>query len=338
MSVLSDQAEALRALVAQQREQTPTSNSALAAALAAAVGEMAPQPVVVQPRAMPMMTPMQPAAPQQRTARIIAVTSGKGGVGKSNMAVNLAVRLAQRGRKVILLDADLGTANADVLCDVAPNATLAHVVAGRCTLERAMTEAPGGFRLVAGSSGLATMAALEAEERERLIQGIYGLACAAEVVIIDTGAGVGPNVLGFAACADEVLVVTTPEPTAITDAYAVIKTLARQKRSARVRVLVNMASGDSEGRQVFERIDAVCRRFLDLAPRYVGAVPHDPTVGLSVRRRRPFVLLHPHGRAAIAVDLLAQRLGQGIGAGAQGGLLTRLKGWLRGDEVQEPTD
>ena len=265
-----------------------------------------------------------------RRARIVAVTSGKGGVGKSNVAVNLAVRLSQMGRRVVLFDADLGTANADVLCNITPSGTIAHVVAGRTTLQNAMIEAPGGFQLIPGASGLAAMASLSEFERERLIQQIQELQNEADVIIVDTGAGVGPNVLSFAVAADEVLVITTPEPTAVTDAYAVIKTLIRQKRDIDLRLVVNMVRDASEGKAVFDRIDAVCRRFLSTSPRFAGHILHDPRVPQAVRKRKPFVLDCPTADASNGIGQLAHRLDRHAAEPRGEGLLHRVAMWVAG--------
>jgi flagellar biosynthesis protein FlhG len=267
-----------------------------------------------------------------RRARIVAVTSGKGGVGKTNIAVNLAIRLTQMGRRVVLLDADLGTANADVLCNLMPSGTLAHVVAGRTTLADAMVEGPGGFRLIPGASGLAQMAALSEFERARIIQDVEQLQAEADVILIDTGAGVSPNVLSFAAAADELLVVTTPEPTAITDAYAVIKTVARQRGNSgvEVRLLVNMVRDTAEGKAVFDRIDSVCRRFLNLSTTYAGHVVSDARVVAAVRKRRPFVLESPNADASRCVAQLAHRMDRHAAEPRGGGLLQRMANWMAG--------
>lgn len=265
-----------------------------------------------------------------RRAITIAVTSGKGGVGKSNIAVNLAIRLTQLGRRVVLMDADLGTANADVLCDLQPTGTIAHVAAGRRTLAETLMEAPGGFRLIPGASGLAQIAAMSEFERARLLQMVQEIEAEADLILIDTGAGVGPNVLSFAAGADEMLVVTTPEPTAITDAYAMIKTVCRQRGSANARVVVNMARDAAEGRAVFERINAVSRKFLDLELRYAGHVVADARVGQAVRKRRPFVLDSPGCDAAACIGQLAHRLDRNAAEPRGAGLLERISGWLAG--------
>ena len=267
------------------------------------------------------------AAPRRR-ARIVAVTSGKGGVGKSNVAVNLAIRLAQMGRRIVLLDGDLGTANVDVLCNLPPGQSLARVVAGQQTLAQALVDAPGGFRLVRGASGLAQLAALGEFDRTRLMRQIQELEEDADLVLIDTGAGVSPNVLGFAMGADQLLVVTTPEPTAVTDAYAVIKTTHAKRQDMAVHILVNMVRDSAEGRKVFHRLDAVCRRFLDLNVRYAGHVLWDPNVSIAVRRRQPFMLANPRSPASACIDQLAQRMNRHAAAPRRTGWFGRATTWL----------
>jgi flagellar biosynthesis protein FlhG len=255
-------------------------------------------------------------------ATVIAVTSGKGGVGKTNMAVNLSVCLASAGRRVVLFDADLGTANADLLCDLQPEFSLAHVVAGRKTIKQVMVEAPGGFALIGGASGLAKMAALSTYERQRLIEQTRLLEASADVIVIDTGAGISPNVLGFVCAADQQLVVTTPEPAAVTDAYALIKAASRQRDGLRPQVVVNMVHSHEESREVFGRISAVCERFLRVSPCLLGGVPNDDAVRRAVYRRSPFVLESPRCPAALSVEAIARRL-----AGAERAPDGR--GWLR---------
>ncbi len=287
------------------------------------------------PPGSPLM--MEAASPSGRTvrgpatsatARTIAVTSGKGGVGKTTLSVNLAVQLSSMHRRVLLLDADLGTANADVLCNLSPASTLAHVVAGRKRLEDVLIDAPGGFRLVPGASGLAQMAALSEFERSRLLAQLHQLESRADVILIDTGAGVSPNVLGFLVAADEVLVVTTPEPTAVTDAYAVIKTLYRQKPNASVSLLVNMVRDEVEARQVFSRLSAVCRKFLQMSLRYAGHLQLDPRVQMSIRRRQPFALDASASAARSGLSRLAHRMDRHATPVRSEGLFRRMASWL----------
>lgn len=261
-------------------------------------------------------------------ARVVAVTSGKGGVGKTSVAVNLAVRLSQMGRRVVLLDADLGTANADILCNLFPKNTLSNVVAGRSTLADTLVDAPGGFRLVPGVSGLARIAALGEFERARLIQQMSQIERDADVVLVDTGAGIGPNVLGFTACSDQQLVVTTPDPTAMTDAYAVIKTVTRRRDNCDISLLVNMVHSEVDARSAFDRIDGVCRRFLGLQLSYAGYLIHDDRVARSVRCRRPFVLESPHCQASACIGHLAHRLDCRAVEPQDLGLLQRMSNWF----------
>ncbi len=181
-------------------------------------------------------------------ASVIAITSGKGGVGKSNIAVNLAIKFAKAGKDVVLLDADLGLANADVLCNVDLAANLSHVIARKRELRDVLTLAPGGFRLIGGASGLARMADLSDDDRQRLVTALVELEEQTDVILIDTGAGISPNVLSFTRAADQVLVITTPEPTAITDAYAVIKVVSRESNDRRISLLVNQVQSSIEGR------------------------------------------------------------------------------------------
>ncbi|QDU33190.1 Flagellum site-determining protein YlxH [Poriferisphaera corsica] len=298
------------------------------------------------------MDEIETAAPPRR-ARIIAVSSGKGGVGKTTMSVNLAVQLSKLGRKVVLLDADLGTANADVICNVAPSNNLAHVVAGRKTIDQAIINAPGGFELIPGASGLAQIANLSDFERARLMQQIKTLEDTRDVIIIDTGAGVSPNVLGFLAAADEILLVTTPEPTAITDAYALVKTLSRKvdmtgtgrtgsqvggaatgetviPTGSGLRILVNMVRDEAEAKIIYDRISAVCKKFLGISPRFAGHIVSDPRVQLSIRRRKPFTLESPNTMASNCMNQLAHRMDRHATEPPSAGLLKRMAAWLAG--------
>src|SRR5437667_2892341 len=266
------------------------------------------------------MTALMDQATQLRTlasserahASVIAITSGKGGVGKSNIAVNLAIKLASAGKHVVLLDADLGLANADVLCNVELPYNLSHVIARKKELSEVMIEAPGGFHLIGGASGLARMADLTDFDRQRLVDALGELEQRCDIILIDTGAGISPNVLSFTRAADHVLIVTTPEPTAITDAYAVVKVISRDGCERRLSLLVNQTRAPGEGRVVHERIAKVARQFLGVSVLDAGSIPLDDQGSLAVRKRMPFVLGSPRCPASGSIGQLAIRLEQGV--------------------------
>jgi flagellar biosynthesis protein FlhG len=268
---------------------------------------------------------------RQRTrATVIAVTSGKGGVGKSNIAVNLAIKLASAGKEVVLLDADLGLANADVLCNVDLPSNLSHVISRKRELADVMVDAPGGFKLIGGASGLARMADLTDYDRQRLVTALAELEARTDVILIDTGAGISPNVLSFTRCADHVLVVTTPEPTAITDAYAVIKVISREDPDRPMSLLVNQVRENGEGRMVYDRIAKVAKQFLQVNVLDAGYVNSDPEVPNAVRRRTPFLLLSPRCPASICIGQLAMRLERGVGPTIEGaGFFNRMSRWFK---------
>jgi flagellar biosynthesis protein FlhG len=284
---------------------------------------------------LPTRTPR--AAPRLvRLAKAIAVTSGKGGVGKSNLAVNLAVAMSTRGLKVCLLDGDLGLANADILCNLAPRLTLEHVMAGKCRLADVMMLAPGGFRLIPGASGVARLADLAADSRQALLEQLAALERVADVLIIDCGAGISANVVGLASAANTVVVATTPEPPAITDGYAMVKLLLTQVAHARVELVVNMVQDDREGHSVFRRIERVAATFMKRSPTFGGSIPMDMNVANAVRQRIPFVLLAPESPATRAIGRLASRLLQDEPPSdapdpittTQGGFFLRFASWL----------
>jgi flagellar biosynthesis protein FlhG len=276
-------------------------------------------------------TQLRSLVQDRRRATVIAITSGKGGVGKSNIAVNLAIALAAAGKGVVLLDADLGLANADVLCNIDLPCNLSHVIARKKELKDVMVRAPGGFALIGGASGLARMADLTDDDRQRLIDSLGELEDNADVILIDTGAGISPNVLAFTRAADHVLVVTTPEPTAITDAYALIKVVSREATDRRLSLLVNQVRSEAESKVVHERIAKVARQFLNVSVLDAGFVLADEQVSTSVRRRMPFLLANPNCPASICVGRLAMRLEQGVAAASPGGagFFNRMGKWFR---------
>ncbi len=241
-------------------------------------------------------------------SRLVAVTSGKGGVGKTNVAVNAAICLAGGGHRVVLIDADLGLANADVLLDVQAPFNLGHVISGAKTIEDVLVEVPGNIRLILGTSGVGRLANLSEFERHNLVQSMLQLETMADIVVLDCAAGISRNVMTFAAAADHVLVVTTPEPTALTDAYATIKVLSRERSSASIGTVVNFAGSSGEARSSSARLSEVARRFLQLDIANAGYVLRDEHVPLAVRQRQPVVLRYPRAPASSCLAAVANKL------------------------------
>ncbi|MBM4113771.1 MAG: MinD/ParA family protein, partial [Phycisphaerae bacterium] len=244
-------------------------------------------------------------------ATAIAITSGKGGVGKSNLSVNLAIALARHGQRVALVDADLGLANADVLCGVQPLATLEQCLSLRRPLLECAVEVSSGFHLVPGASGVARLADMDPSDRSWLLGELASLAAGHDWLIIDTGAGIGANTVSFAAAADRVLVVTTPEPPSMADAYGMIKTLAPRTEPRTVELVVNQARDDEDAQGVWMRLDRVSRAFLTRSLPLAGWIPHDPSLPQAVRRRIPLLRQSPGCPSARRILRLAERLVEG---------------------------
>ena len=257
----------------------------------------------------------------------IAVTSGKGGVGKTNIAVNLAVCLGAARRRVTLVDLDVGLADADLLLNVQPPYNLSHVLSGERSVDEIAVDAPGEIRFVAGGSGIRALAEMDAGARIRLAGRVRPLSAGSEFVIYDCGAGVSANVRTFAEMADIVLVVTTSEPTALADAYAMIKMLTRDGYGGVVQLVVNMARARAEAQAVYRRVAGVAKRFLDFALADGGYVLQDTHVESAVRGRRPFVLSSPRCPSSMCMTALAVRLMRICAPAPQpDGLLSRFVG------------
>lgn len=243
-----------------------------------------------------------------RGPRVLAVTSGKGGVGKTNIAVNLSLALRELDRRVTLVDLDLGLANADILLDVTPRHNLAAVIGGSRSMSEIVVTTPEGLRVVPGASGIERLANLTDEERARLIESFEDLYRATDVIVFDTGAGISKNTTGFLAAADDVVVVTTPEPTAVLDAYAVIKLLSHQSDRGQVGLVINMAGDRAEAERFAQGIAGTAYRMLNTYVEKLGYVLADAAVPRAVRMRRPFMTAFPKSPAAECVRRLARTI------------------------------
>ncbi len=247
------------------------------------------------------------ASPAAQGAHITAVTSGKGGVGKTFVTANLAAALARRGERVLVLDADLGLANIDVVLNLNPKVTLHDVFTERCTLEQALLPAPGGFTALLAGSGMVEYSRLTPEVRDKLLQVVEAVRPRFDRVLLDTGAGISDVVLYTVSLADEVLVVATPEPTSLTDAYATIKVLATTQQRRRLQLLVNQVSRPGEGRTVRAQLQAVVDRYVNpglespMKLELVGEVPQDTTVREVALRRELLIERYPGAAAAQAL-------------------------------------
>lgn len=232
-------------------------------------------------------------SPAGSGARVIAVTSGKGGVGKTNIVANLGFAIAQAGKRVLILDADLGLGNLDVMLGIAPRYNLSHVINGERPIEEVVIEGPGRLKILPAASGIQTLTHLDATQRTRLSEAMERLLRGLDVILIDTAAGISADVMYFNVTAREILVVVSPEPTSITDAYALMKVLSMRYATRRFSLLVNMASSSSEARDVFRQIKLVADRFLDVDIEFVGYVTTDAHVSASVKRQQIVSELYP---------------------------------------------
>ena len=255
------------------------------------------------PELLPMSSaPFQPV-------RTLAVTGGKGGVGKTNVSANLSVALSGMGQRTLLLDADLGLANVDVLLGLSPQHTLADLVAGRCELDDVILEGPGGVLVVPAASGRRHMAELRPAEHAGLVNVFNDLQRDLDLLVVDTAAGITDSVLTFCQAAQDALVVVCDEPASITDAYALIKVLARERGVTRVQVIANMVRSPQEGRNLHDKLSRVCERFIgDVSLNYLGAVPQCDWLRMAVQRQQAVVLAYPGSPSARALTEIAQRI------------------------------
>jgi len=242
---------------------------------------------------------------QSRLIKVIAVTGGKGGVGKTNITLNTAIAMAKQGKRVMVLDADLGLANVDVMLGLRVERNLSHVLSGECTLDDVLVTGPHGIKIAPATSGTQAMTELTPTEHAGLIRAFSELRSEIDVLIVDTAAGISDMVLSFSKASQDIMVVVCDEPTSLTDAYALIKLLNREHGVFRFKVVANMVRDLREGRELFSKLSKVTGRFLDVALELVATIPFDENIRKSVRKQTAIVDAYPASPAAVAITQLA---------------------------------
>lgn len=244
----------------------------------------------------------------QQKIKVIAVSGGKGGVGKTNVSLNSAIALAQMGKRVLVLDADLGLANVDVMLGLRVQRNLSHVMSGECELDDIIIDGPAGVKIIPATSGTQSMVDLTPSEHAGLIRAFSDMQTEFDVLIVDTAAGISDMVLSFARAAQDVMLVVCDEPTSITDCYALMKLLSRDHGVFKFKVVANMVRSAKEGQQLFGKLTKVTDRFLDVAIDLVGVIPFDENIRKSVRKQQVIVEAFPDSPAAKAFKGLAKRM------------------------------
>jgi len=254
------------------------------------------------------MAPARPCVRASRDVRVIAITSGKGGVGKTNIAANLGYVLATMKKNTMVLDADMGLANLDLILGLTPKYNLCHVLYGEKTLRETIVKGPGGMMILPASSGIQELADMSHAQKTRLLDELTTVEDLMDFVLIDTGAGIAGNVMYFNAAAREIIVVVTPEPTSMTDAYALMKILYQRHARKRFRLIVNMARNQAEAKAVYQRLSMAMEHFLNLGIEYLGFIPKDDQLAEAVRMQKPLAELWPSSPAARHIRDIAKSL------------------------------
>ena len=250
----------------------------------------------------------QPTAAPLFAARVVAITSGKGGVGKTNVVAGLALSLAQLGQRVVVMDADFGLANLDILLGLSPKFTLEHVLRGEKVMEEILLDGPLGIRIIPASSGIQELTRLDTMSELRLVQGLQRIAESADWLLIDTAAGIHDSVLKLLMAAQEVILVTTPEPTSLVDAYAMVKVLHLRDAAKPLWLLVNNGQSSEEAQETIDQLQAATERFLGKQLRLLGMIPNDPHLLQAVRQQRGVVDLFPRSPSTQAFRALSRQL------------------------------
>ncbi|WP_432400531.1 MinD/ParA family protein [Wukongibacter sp. M2B1] len=249
---------------------------------------------------------MNMSTKSENSARVLAITSGKGGVGKTNFTINLGIALSKSNKRVSIIDADLGLGNIDVVLGMIPKFTLANVIRKELSILDAIIKGPNGINIISGGSGIVDLIDLSKDKIENLISNFYLLNQFSDYILIDTGAGINNSVISFIEASDEVILVVTPEPTSITDAYALIKNIRRDKKS--VKLVLNRIESSKEGHEVFEKINSATKRFLNFQIEKLGFIYEDSAVRKSVKEQKPFLLKFPNSIASKGIESIAYNL------------------------------
>lgn len=276
-----------------------------------------------------------PQIPVKRTARVITVTSGKGGVGKTNITINLAIALSEQGLRVVILDADFGLANIDVLFGIIPQFTLVDVIKNRKNILEILSDGPKNTKFISGGSGVEDLVKLDRQQLLKFVENMALLDKLADIIIVDTGAGLSENVMSFIMAADEVLLVTTPEPTSITDAYALIKMVSNRDKTKKIKVIVNRADNNGEANDVINKLTLVADKFLNIKLEPAGYILQDDAVVKAVKQQQPFSISFPRSQAAKNIkDISTKLIENGRGADSLQnagikGFLNKLVGFMK---------
>ncbi len=246
---------------------------------------------------------------KEMNARIITITSGKGGVGKTNFALNLAIELRKQQKRVTIIDADFGLANIEVLCGVIPRYNFGDVLNRNTTIKDALTNGPMDVKFISGGSGLGELANLSDEEQAVILNHLDVLDDVSDIILIDTGAGISKTVINFIKASNEAIIITTPEPTSITDAYAIIKTIKESKNNIpEFKIVVNRVDDYKEGLEIFEKLNKVSERFLDISLTHLGSIPYDNQLIKAVKRQQPVNIAFPNCEVAKAIENISLRV------------------------------
>jgi flagellar biosynthesis protein FlhG len=265
----------------------------------------------------------------RRPAKVLAITSGKGGVGKTNIAANLAICLAASRKKILLIDADLSLGNLDVVMNVHSKYNISHMITGRKSIEEIIHIGPEGLEIIYGASGFEDLANIGEFQRQRLLKELSKLGSDSDTIVIDTAAGISKSVVGFCLAADHVLVVTTPEATAMTDAYAMIKVLVGNEFTGRISLIVNMADTLTEGKKTYQQIANVVKRFLNAHVYNAGVLLRDERLTSAVRLQKPVVLAYPKAQITSSLVALAAKLSRGSAANSgNDGFFKKVVDWF----------